>query len=60
MSTATVLDAARRALAGTPREALGVVRTGRWRGTRIVRAGDAWHLGVLLLTDDGVLATGEV
>lgn len=25
-----------------------------------MRAGDAWHLGVLLLTDDGVLATGEI
>lgn len=25
-----------------------------------MRVGDAWHLGVLLLTDDRALATGEV
>lgn len=25
-----------------------------------MRVGDAWHLGVLLLTDDQVLATGDV
>jgi hypothetical protein len=41
-------------------QGLGVEKTSRWRGARIVRAGEAWHLGVLLLTRDGVLATGEV
>lgn len=30
------------------------------RAARIVPSGSAWHLGVLLLTDDAVLATGEV
>lgn len=59
-ATAPLLDDARRRLAGAPRQGLGVQRTSRWRGTRIVRAGEAWHLGVLLLTGDGVLATGEV
>jgi hypothetical protein len=39
----------------TPRRILGVSRA-----PRIVPAGDAWHLGVLLLTDDRVLATGEI
>jgi len=37
-----------------------MLRTSRWRADRIVRAGEAWHLGVLLLTDDAVLATGEI
>lgn len=56
---------ARRALAGCPTEPLG-----RWtaprrvlglaRAPRIVPAGDARHLGVLLLTDDDVLATGSI
>lgn len=32
----------------------------RWRGRRIVRVGDAWHLGVLLLTETHALATAEV
>lgn len=47
-------------LAGAPREGLGEERQSRWRGHRIVRIGDAWHLGVLLLTEDRVLATAEV
>ena len=55
-----LLAQARIALVDVPREALGVEKVGRFRGTRFVRAGSAWHLGVLLLTDDGVLATGEV
>jgi len=59
-TTAALLDGARRRLTGVPREGLGMLRTSRWRADRIVRAGDAWHLGVLLLTDDGVLATGEI
>lgn len=56
----SLLDDARRRLVGMPREGLGVLRTSRWRGDRIVRVGDAWHLGVLLLSDDAVLCTGEV
>lgn len=59
-STAPLLVSARIALADAPQEALGRERTSRWRGARIVRAGAAWHLGVLLLTSDGLLATGEV
>lgn len=61
MTTASELFAdARRRLAGVPQEGLGLERVSRWRGTRIVRAGAGWHLGVLLLTDDVVLATGEI
>jgi hypothetical protein len=60
VTTASLLDDARRRLSGTPREGLGRLRASRWRADRIVPAGDAWHLGVLLLTDDAVLATGEI
>ncbi|WP_336646324.1 glutaminase [Microbacterium sp. USHLN186] len=59
-TTADLLADARRRLAGVTPESLGRERTSRWRGARIVRAGRAWHLGVLLLTDDGVLATAEI
>jgi hypothetical protein len=60
-----LLDAARARLAGVPREALGAFRETRrvlgfGRGPRIVPVGDAWHLGVLLLTEDALLATGEI
>ncbi|PCE14492.1 glutaminase [Microbacterium sp. SZ1] len=55
-----LLAEARAALAGAPREGLGEERVSRWRGRRIVRIGDAWHLGVLLLTDTHALATAEV
>ncbi|MGK9219556.1 MULTISPECIES: glutaminase [unclassified Microbacterium] len=53
-------------LRGIPREGLGQLREpGRLRGAlgarpRIVRVGEGWHLGVLLLTGDGLLATGEI
>lgn len=47
-------------LAGVPKEGLGEERSSRWRGHRIVRVGEAWHLGVLLLTDTHALATAEV
>ena len=60
MTTAALFDDARRRLAGIHRDGLGIERSSRWRRARIVRAGEAWHLGVLLLTDDEVLATGEV
>lgn len=61
----SLLADARAALADAPREALGVLREPRRvlgiaRPARIVPAGSAWHLGVLLLTDDALLATGEV
>jgi len=59
-STAELVAAVRAALVGIPKEALGEERESRWRGARIVRVGEAWHVGVLLLTDDRVLATGEV
>ncbi|MEN2738319.1 glutaminase [Microbacterium sp. X-17] len=60
-----LLHHARARLARVPREALGTWRDSRrvlgfGRGARIVPAGDAWHLGVLLLTDDAALATGEI
>lgn len=60
-----MLEAARARLAGVPRESLGAAREPRRvlgfaRAPRIVPAGEAWHLGVLLLTDDGLLATGEI
>lgn len=60
VTTAQLLQDARARLADAPREGLGLARTSRWRADRIVRAGSAWHLGVLLLTDDAVLATGEI
>ena len=65
MSIAALLDDARAALAGVPREALGELREPRRvlgiaRSARIVRVGDAWHLGVLLLGADALFATGTV
>lgn len=60
MTAASLLDDARAALAGTAKEGLGEERSSRWRGERILRIGEAWHVGVLLLTDDRVLATAEV
>lgn len=64
-STTDVLDAARTQLAGAPREALGAWAVQRrvlgiGRAPRIVRVGEAWHVGVLLLAEDDVYATGEV
>lgn len=59
-SAAELLGAARAALADVAKEGLGEERSSRWRGERIVRVGEAWHIGVLLLTDDRVLATAEV
>ncbi|MDQ0649440.1 hypothetical protein QFZ53_003636 [Microbacterium natoriense] len=59
-TAARLLDDARSALAGVPKEGLGEERSSRWRGHRIVRVGEAWHLGVLLLTDTHALATAEV
>lgn len=61
MTTASaLLTAAVADLAGAPKEGLGEQRDSRWRGRRIVRVGEAWHLGALLLTDTHALATAEV
>jgi len=62
---AAVLADARRRLVGSPRERLGELQEGRRtlgipRAPRIVPRGEAWHLGVLLLGDETVLATGDV
>lgn len=44
-----------------PDEALAEERNSRWRGRRLVPAGRAWRLGVLLLDRNGRLyATGQV
>ena len=65
MTAAAVLDAARARLTGAPREALGELVEPRRvlgiaRAPRILSRGTAWHLGALLITDDGVLSTGEI
>ncbi|SFR93824.1 hypothetical protein SAMN04487846_0862 [Microbacterium sp. cf046] len=65
MSTSALLADARAELVDAPQEALGEMIVPRrvlgvGRSTRIVRRGAAWHLGVLLLVDDGVLATGDI
>ncbi len=61
MSTASeVIAAAVPRLAAVSKEGLGEERESRWRGRRIVRVGEAWHVGVLLLTGTHVLATAEV
>ncbi|WP_300265698.1 glutaminase [Microbacterium sp.] len=59
-TAAELLDDARVALAGFPKEGLGEERSSRWRGERIVRIGEAWHVGVLLLTTEHTFATAEV
>lgn len=64
MSTAALFDAARARLVDAPREQLGELVAPRMLGVRraprIVARGSAWHLGVLLLTDDAILATGDI
>lgn len=65
MTVADLFAAARTRLAGAPREGLGELVEprrilGMGRAPRIVPRGTAWHLGVVLLSDDAVLATGEV
>lgn len=60
-----LLDDARRRLADAPREAIGVLvqprrMLGIARAPRVERHGSAWHLGALLLTDDGLLAVGAI
>ena len=60
-----LVAAARRRLLDAPRERIGELQEGRRllgipRAPRIVDRGRAWHLGVLLLTDDALLATGDI
>jgi hypothetical protein len=61
-----LLAAARTRLAPVPREALGeIAEPGRLRSAlgarpRIVRAGSAWRVGVLLVGDETVFEEGEV
>lgn len=62
---AALLDRARARLHGIPQVTLGERRQPRRilgvpRAPRIAPVGTAWHLGVLLLTEEAVLATGEV
>ncbi len=62
---AALFASARERLVDAPRERLGDLQEGRRflgipRAARIVPRGTAWHLGVLLLTDDAVLATGDI
>ncbi|MCR2813805.1 glutaminase [Microbacterium sp. zg.Y1090] len=63
--TAQIVADARARLAGLPRERLGAAPPARRlrlfpRAPRLVPVGEAWHLGVLLITDDAVLATGDI
>jgi hypothetical protein len=69
MSDATDLHAllqrARHRLRPLPREALGELQVrprilGIPRAPRIVPVAEAWHVGILLLTDDDVRVTGRV
>ncbi|MEV7694865.1 glutaminase [Microbacterium sp. NPDC089189] len=57
-------DAARRDLSDAPRESLAAWHRPRVlgipRAPRLVPVGSAWHLGVLLLGEDEVWATGDV
>jgi len=60
-----LFDAARARLAEAPRERFGDLQEGRRtlgipRAARIMVRGTGWHVGVLLITDDDVLATGDI
>lgn len=61
---ATLLDQARTALDGVPRELLGEVVAPRFlgfaRAPRIVLRDEVWHVGVLLISARAVYVTGEV
>lgn len=65
MTASQLISDARDRLAGTPRERLGEWATSRkilgiGRAPRIVPVAEAWHLGVLLIGLEAVLATGEI
>jgi hypothetical protein len=60
-----LLAAARSALTGVPRERLGALIPARrvlgiTRQPRISPVGDAWHLGVLLVGEEELWATGDI
>ncbi len=60
-----LLEDARRRLAGSPVERLGTPASSRrllgfGRAPRIVPAGEAWHVGVLLIGADDLAATGDI
>lgn len=64
-AASALFDAARARLAGSPQERLGDWAAARkllgfGRAPRIVPVGCAWHVGVLLIGDARVYATGEV
>lgn len=65
MSVAALLSAARARLQDLPREALGEIVEPRRilgiaRAPRVSRVDTAWHVGVLLLSDDAVYAVGDI
>lgn len=65
VDASALFDAARARLAGSPQERLGDWAAARkllgfGRAPRIVPVGSAWHVGVLLIGDARVYATGEV
>lgn len=60
MNASAIIAAARAQLGDVAQEGLGEEKNTRFRGHRIVRIGAAWHIGVLLLTEDHALATAEV
>lgn len=65
VDASALFDAARARLAGSPQERLGDRAAARkllgfGRAPRIVPVGSAWHVGVLLIGDARVYATGEV
>ena len=65
MTAVALFEAARRRLAGRPQEHLGALHEPRRilgiaRPSRIVPAGSAWHVGVLLISADAVFATGDI
>lgn len=62
---ALILDTARQRLRGSPKERLGVHADQRrilgiTRAPRILPVAEAWHLGVLLIGDEGLAATGRI
>lgn len=64
-SAVDLIASARTRLTGSPREALGEWAVSRrvlgiGRAPRILRVGEAWHVGVLLIGDDDLFATGEI
>lgn len=64
-TASALLAAARERLRGAPRERLGEAVAlrrvfGLGRASRVVPVRAAWHVGVLLLSEDAVFATGEI